>query len=104
MYFSIEFFSSLSVFFSSRICLVHFYVFYLSVELLILFFCCVPNIVKLFICVLCSSLSIFRTIILNTLLGNSCISISLGIITDGFLYSFRRVMIPWFFMIPCSLA
>ena len=85
-------------------CLVHFYVFYLSVELLFLFFCCFPNFVELHIRVLYSSLSIFRTIILNCLLGKSCISITLGFVTDGLLCSFGGLMIPWFFMIPCRLS
>lgn len=104
MYLSIGFFSLLSVFSSSTICLVHFYVFYLSVELLILFFCCFPNFVELHICVLYSSLSIFRTIILSCLLGNSCISITLGFVTDGLLCSFGGLMTPWFFMIPYRLS
>lgn len=51
----------------------------------------------------CSSLSIFRTIILNSLLGNSCISISLGRVAGNLPRSFGGLMIPWF-CDPWSLA
>ena len=52
-----------------------------------------------------SSLSIFRTTILNYLLDNLWISISLGSGTGNNTkaVSFSGVMFPWFFLIPIAL-
>ena len=52
----------------------------------------------------CSSLNVFRMIILNSFLGNSWISISLGPVTGSVLYSFGWVMFPWYFVIPVALC
>lgn len=50
------------------------------------------------------SLSIFRAIILNSLSGNSCISIALLSVTGSLLCCFDGVLFPWFFMIPVVLC
>lgn len=52
----------------------------------------------------CISLSIPRTIILNSLSGSSCIFIYLGSVTRGLLYSFVGAIFSWFFMIPVALC
>lgn len=57
------------------------YAFYLFVELLILF-------------LYCFSPSIFRTVILNSMSGNSCISISVRPVTSGLLYSLVESYFP----------
>lgn len=68
-------------------------------------FCCCVVFLILLNCVsvfLCSSLSIFRTIILHSLF-NLYISISLGSITRSLLHSFGDIVFPWFFIIPIVL-
>ena len=49
----------------------------------------------------CSSLSFFKTTILNSLSGKFQISISLGTHTIKLLCSFGGVMLPWFFNVSC---
>ena len=58
-----------SIVFSSKFWFGLFYVLYYLVELFILFLLSFLDFIKLFICVSCSSLSIFKIIILNSLLG-----------------------------------
>lgn len=84
-------------------CLVLLYIFfYISSTsyFFLIFFSCYA---KLFIHVSYSSLSVYRTIILNSLLGNFGISISLGPITGGLLHSFGGAIFPDFHD-PCSLV
>ena len=105
VYLSIGFFSFLSVFSSSKISFGSFFCFlsfcWTSHFIFSVIFLILLNYISVFFY---SSLSIFRTISLNCLLGSSCISITLGFVTDGLLCSFDGVMIPWFFMVPCSLS
>lgn len=53
-----------------------------------------------FLC--CSSLSILRIIILNSLSSSSCISISLGSVTRRLLSSLCGVLFPFFYVIPTA--
>ena len=101
VYLSIGSFSFLSVFSSSKISV--WFIFLFSIFLLnfsfyfsVIFLILLNYISEFFY----SSLSIFRTISLNCLLGSSCISITLGFVTDGLLCSFDWVMISWFFNGP----
>lgn len=78
--------------FSSKICLSFF-----PVSLFNFFFCsCVVFLMSLSCMSVSfySFMSIFVTITLNSLSGNSCISISLGSVAECFLCSFGSVMIP----------
>ena len=80
------------------------FVCFLVLSVLILFLYCFPDIVKFLFVLSCNSPSNFRTIILNSLSGNSCISISLGPVTGGLLYSFGGYMFHFFFMISVALC
>ena len=102
---SIQFFISVIVFSSSRFSVwFFFYVFYLFLSFS---FCsCIVFLIALnFSSVFsCSSLSIHRRIILNSLSGNSWISISLRSDTGILLYSFGGDMFPLILHDPCSVV
>lgn len=69
---------------------------------IILFLYYFPDVVNCLFVFSCGSLNIFRKILLNSLWGNSWISISLGPVPGGSLYFVGGVMIPWFFMTPVA--
>lgn len=72
--FSIEFFSSVQNFQFQNL-FGSFSIFYLFDEIFILSFFCFLDIIKVSLVLSGSSLRIFRTIVLNSLSGSSCISI-----------------------------
>lgn len=80
-----------------------FYVFFSFGELI--FFSCIVFLILLscLFVFLCSSLSIFIKMILNYLLGNSCISFLCGSVTGDLLCSFGGFTFSWFFLIPVAL-
>ena len=100
----IELYSSVIVFFNSKNSVQLYFMFSISALNLLAFsyiICLISlNYLSLFSY---SSLRIFRTITLNSLSDNSCISISLRSVTGNLLYSFCSVMFPWFFVTPVAL-
>lgn len=107
---SIEFFSSIIVFFSSRFSVRFFFMFSICFYLyffskLNFSFCYCIVFLALWTCLSVfswNSLSILWTIILNFFVWQFMYSHFFGVITGTFLFSFGVVMFPWFFMVPAA--
>lgn len=94
------YFSTPKILFSSFLC-------FLSLCWISQFFSCIVFLISVSYLSMFSysSLIMLKTIILNSLSGNLCISISLGAVTESLLCSFYVVVFPWFFKeYPCSLV
>lgn len=90
-----------SIVFSSKFWFGLFYVLYYFVELFILFLLNFLDFIKLFICVSCSSLNFFRTIILF-FVGKSVDIYFLWSVTEHASFSSGGIMFPWLFVALCS--
>lgn len=100
--FCVEFILSVMLFFNFKN-FIWFYLNFLSLSEFLTVFYCFPDLCKFFTCVLLYLSKHPRTITLIFFSGNSCMSISLGSVTEWLLCSFGDVIFPWFVVIPIPL-